>query len=409
MKNKNFFYLKKCRCCGSKKLKKVLNLGKQPLANNLLNNKKEKFNYYPLEIKYCLNCHNCQLSVCIKPSILFDKYLYLSSVSNTFRKHFDTASRKYINTLKLKKNSFIIDIGSNDGVGLMPFKKKGFKNILGIEPAKNLAKISQKKGIKTYNSYFDKNVTEKIKNKADLILASNVFAHSNNLKTMAKHMLDLLSSKGSIVIEVQYLLRTIKDLTFDNIYHEHYNYWSLTSLNYFFSNLNAKIYKAETIDTHGGSIRIYITKNKRVYVEKNVKKILNKESNFGLKSFNRYKKFSEDVKKIKQNVSRNIKKILKKYKKVIFYGAPAKATTSLNFYGIKNKEMIIIEDNKLKQGKILPGVQIPIYSKDILNRDKEELIVVLAWNFIREIKEKNKSLSNKFLSIKKLEEENLKI
>ena len=106
----------------------------------------------------------------------------------------------------------------------MPFKKKGFKNILGIEPAKNLAKISQKKGIKTYNSYFDKNVTEKIKNKADLILASNVFAHSNNLKTMAKHMLDLLSSKGSIVIEVQYLLRTIKDLTFDNIYHEHYNY-----------------------------------------------------------------------------------------------------------------------------------------------------------------------------------------
>ena len=131
MKNKNFFYIRKCRCCNSKKLRKILNLGNQPLANNLLNNEKEEFDVYPLELNYCANCHNCQLSISVNPSVLFDKYLYLSSVSNTFKNHFKSAAKKYISTLNLNKNSFIIDIGSNDGVGLMPFKRSGFNNILG--------------------------------------------------------------------------------------------------------------------------------------------------------------------------------------------------------------------------------------------------------------------------------------
>ena len=409
MKNKNFFYIRKCRCCNSKKLKKILNLGNQPLANNLLNNEKEEFYLYPLELNYCSNCHNCQLSICVNPSVLFDKYLYLSSVSNTFKNHFKSAAKKYISTLNLNKNSFIIDIGSNDGVGLMPFKSSGFNNILAIEPAKNLAKISKEKGIKTYNSYFNKKVIKRIKKKADLILASNVFAHAHDLRDMAQCMLDILSLKGSIVIEVQYLLRTLKDLTFDNIYHEHYNYWSLTSLNYFFNKLNVKIYRAEIINTHGGSIRIYITKNKFVKVEKNVKNILNNEEKFGLKNIKTYRKFSNKVKTIKKNVSSNIKKISKKYKKIIFYGAPAKATTALNFYSIKNRRMIIIEDNKLKQGKILPGVQIPIFPKDMLKKNRAELVIILAWNFTKEIKKKNKFISKKFLSIKKLEKKNLKI
>ena len=137
----------------------------------------------------------------------------------------------------------------------------GIKNVLGIEPAKNLSKISVKNGIKTFNGFLNHKILNKIKKNADLILSSNVFAHSDNLKSMAECMINLLSKKGVIIIEVQYLLNTIKDLTFDNIYHEHYNYWSLTSLVRFFNKLGGKIYKAEKINTHGGSLRVYIKKN----------------------------------------------------------------------------------------------------------------------------------------------------
>ena len=166
---------------------------------------------------------------------MFSNYLYTSSTSKLLRNHFIVASKKYIKQFKLKpKKSYIIDIGSNDGVALKPFKDKNFKNILGIEPARNLAKIANKNKIKTFNGFLNKKNMKKIKKGADLILASNVFAHSDELREMALCMSKLLNKKGVIIIEVQYLLNTLKDLTFDNIYHEHYNYWSLTSLKNFF-------------------------------------------------------------------------------------------------------------------------------------------------------------------------------
>ena len=149
----------------------------------------------------------------------------------------------------------------------------GFKNILGIEPAKNLAKLANKNKIKTFNGFLNIKNIKNIKKNADLILASNVFAHSDNLKEMAECMIQLLSKKGTIIIEVQYLMNTLKDLTFDNIYHEHYNYWSLTSLINFFNQFKVKIFKAEKIDTHGGSIRIYIKKDKNIKIEKSVNRI----------------------------------------------------------------------------------------------------------------------------------------
>ena len=156
---------------------------------------------------------------------MFSNYLYTSSTSKVFRGHFVEAAKKYSKEFKLNKNkSYIIDIGSNDGVALKPFLDMGFKKILGIEPAKNLAKLANKNKIKTFNGFLEKKNIKKIKKNADLILASNVFAHSDKLKEMVECMLKLLSNKGTIIIEVQYLMNTLQDLTFDNIYHEHYNY-----------------------------------------------------------------------------------------------------------------------------------------------------------------------------------------
>ena len=396
-------YKFKCRSCENDQLKRVVSLGYQPLANNLLNNKNEKDELYPLEMNYCPNCHNCQLSVVVDPKKMFSNYLYLSSTSKTFRKHFEIAAKKYVKEFKLSpKKSYIVDVGSNDGVALKPFKDLNFKKILGIEPAKNLAKLANREKIRTYNGFLDEKSLKKIKKNADIVLASNVFAHSDKLKTMAECMFKLIKKNGTIIIEVQYLLNTLKDLTFDNIYHEHYNYWSLTSLVTFFNRFKSKIYKAEKINTHGGSLRIYVKKNPKIQIEKSVKLLLIEEEKFGIKKYKTYQNFAKKVYKIRNNVRKNISELKKNNSKIIGYGSPAKATTALNFFGISKEIDCIVEDNKLKHGKFLPGMKIPIVSKSHI-KDKPDCAVVLAWNFINEIKKKNSNLANKFISIKDLE------
>ena len=395
-----------CRSCGNTDLKRVVSLGYQPLANNLLKNSKEQCELYPLEVNYCSKCHNCQLSVSVNPKKMFSNYLYTSSTSKKFRDHFVNAAKKYTKELKLnKKKSYIIDVGSNDGVALKPFLDLGFKKILGIEPAKNLSKLANKNKIKTFNGFLEKSNLKKIKKNADLILASNVFAHSDKLKEMANCMLALLSAKGTIIIEVQYLMNTLQDLTFDNIYHEHYNYWSLTSLVNFFNQFNGKIFRSEKINTHGGSLRIYVTKNKKVKPENSVKKMLDEEEKFGIKKFKTYEEFGEKVYKIRENVRKNLKKIKEKNNMIIGFGAPAKATTALNFFGITNEIDFVVEDNKLKHNKYIPGVKIPIKSKATI-KDKKNIMIVLAWNFYKEIKENNLKLSENFINIKDLETNN---
>ena len=396
-------YKFECRSCGNTNLKRVVSLGYQPLANNLIKNKNDKTELYPLEMNYCEKCHNCQLSVSVDPKKMFSNYLYTSSTSKVFRDHFVKAAKNYIKNFKLKpKKSYIIDIGSNDGVALKPFKDLNFKNILGVEPAKNLAKNANKNKIKTFNGFLNKKNLKKIKKGANLILASNVFAHSDNLHEMAECMFKLLDKKGTIIIEVQYLLNTLKDLTFDNIYHEHYNYWSLTSLNNFFNRLNAKIYRSERVDTHGGSLRIYVSKDKSKKVEKNVTKLIAEENKFGIKKYETYKKFGEKVYKIRENILKNFNKLKKGQKKIIGYGAPAKATTALNFYGISDQIDFIVEDNSLKHNKFIPGVKIPIKSKKIV-KNNNNTMVVLAWNFFKDIKKNNSNLSKNIINIKELE------
>ena len=396
-------YKFECRSCGNTNLKRVVSLGYQPLANNLIKNKNDKIELYPLEMNYCEKCHNCQLSVSVDPKKMFSNYLYTSSTSKVFRDHFVKAAKNYIKNFKLKpKKSYIIDIGSNDGVALKPFKDLNFKNILGVEPAKNLAKNANKNKIKTFNGFLNKKNLKKIKKGANLILASNVFAHSDNLHEMAECMFKLLDKKGTIIIEVQYLLNTLKDLTFDNIYHEHYNYWSLTSLNNFFNRLNAKIYRSERVDTHGGSLRIYVSKDKSKKVEKNVTKLIAEENKFGIKKYETYKKFGEKVYKIRENILKNFNKLKKGQKKIIGYGAPAKATTALNFYGISDQIDFIVEDNSLKHNKFIPGVKIPIKSKKIV-KNNNNTMVVLAWNFFKDIKKNNSNLSKNIINIKELE------
>ena len=394
-----------CRCCGSNKLKRVLSLGYQPLANNLLDNKNQKAELYPLELNVCEKCFNCQLSVVIDSDKMFKNYLYQSSTTETFRNHFKESCKKYINKFNLKKDSYIIDIGSNDGIALKPFLDLGYKNIQGVEPAKNLSDLANMNNIKTYNGYLNNNAIKNIKGNADLVLASNVFAHADDLKSMAECMKKLINNDGSIVIEVQYLLNTLKDLTFDNIYHEHTNYWSLTALEMFFNNLGCKIFDAEKINTHGGSLRVYISKNPNVKIETSVSQLIQIEKDFGLNKLKTYFKFGKEIENLKEKVVSNIQFLKSKYKSIVGYGAPAKSTTSLNFFKISSEIDYIIEDNELKVGKYVPGVNIEIKDKKVIKNSK--CILVLAWNFFKDIKKDNSSLSKNFISVKDLEKEKL--
>lgn len=416
-------YKYSCRACDGMDLKNVISLGISPLANNLSNSTDEVIEKYPLEMQYCSNCHNCQLSYSVPATKMFDNYLYVSSTTSAFREHFEKAASKYIYDFNLTKDDLIVDIGSNDGISLLPFKEKGIQ-VLGIEPAKNICNIAINKGINTINSYFDDSIVELFeakKIKATIVTASNVFAHSNSLKEMALNVFKILKDDGVFIIEVQYLLNTLEDLTFDNIYHEHVNYWSVTSLNNFFKKLKLKIIKVEHIETHGGSIRVFIKKDNNniidvdydTNVDVSVMSFLVKENQQGITNYDTYKKFSNSIKDIREIVQKNIKTLKQIYGKIAGYGSPAKATTALNYFGIDNKYIdYIIEDNTLKHGKYIPGVNIPIKDKAYAYQNMPNVIIVMAWNFFNEIKNNNEYFINEgvqFISIKDLQNPNFQI
>ena len=247
------------------------------------------------------------------------------------------------------------------------------------------------------NSFLNYSATKDLKNSVDLITASNVFAHVDNINQMVMHMSYMLTQKGVIVIEVQYLPKMITDLIFDNIYHEHVNYWSLISLNYFFNKFNLKIFDCENINTHGGSIRVYISKDKEKKITKSFLAVIKKEKELKVNKKKFYLKFSNLIKNKKIKAKNFFSKL--KNKKVVGFGAPAKATVTLNYYNISKYFSYIIDDNKLKKNKFIPGTKIQIKDKFL---KKEETTVIMAWNYFHEIKKKIKNSTRKILNIRNL-------
>lgn len=419
-------YKTSCRSCLGNNLEKAISLGESPLANNLLDNINEKAEVYPLQMDYCTDCHNCQLSVVVPPEKMFDHYLYVSSTSSSFVKHFEDAAEKYVKEFNLDNNDLVVDIGSNDGIALKPYKKYGVKTI-GVEPAKNIAKIANENGINTICSYFNISTLLEILSKygrASVVTASNVFAHSDKLSDIILDVFDLLNEDGVFIVEVQYLLSTMQDLTFDNIYHEHTNYWSVLSMYNFCEERGLKLYKVEKIDTHGGSIRCYIKRSYQSFkpftddingrtmygetiVEDSVREFVKIEKEFGLDSISAYREFDKNIHIIKDTVRKNIDKLKRKFKRIVGYGSPAKATTALNFFGITSDDIeYTIEDNTLKHEKVIPIANIPIKSKDYAIENMPDLIIVFAWNFFEYIKNNNKFFTDnnvKFISIKDLQ------
>ncbi|MBI4144470.1 NAD-dependent epimerase/dehydratase family protein [Candidatus Woesearchaeota archaeon] len=398
----NYGFQKKCRICGSDSLRNVISLGNTPLANALLseNELHRKEESFPLELMFCEKCFLCQLSYVVAPEKMFSNYLYVSSTTETFRRHFSEMADSVSGFLGLNDKSLVVDIGSNDGFLLKKFKEKRIR-VVGVEPASNICEISRSNGVETFCGFFNDDIVNSIcslQGKADVITANNVFAHIGNIKEVARNVKNLLKDNGVLIIEVQYLLDTVLRLSFDNIYHEHLSYFCVLSLQEFFKRQDMNVFMVEHVDTHGGSLRVFVQKAGFYPQHSSVDEFIMKERHAGLDKFSTFEEFARKLMEMKRHVKGFFDAVKNDGKKIVGYGAPAKATTFLNFYGITNDDIAyIVEDNPLKHGKTVPGVRIPVRNKESWKSELPEYAFVLAWNFADEIIRNNEEYRSKGL------------
>jgi len=394
----------KCRICGNESLKPFLSLGKTALANSFLSKEQltQPEQKFPLETRFCPQCKLVQLEYVVPPEMLFKKYLYVTSTSNTFRTHFTQMAEAITKDFNLDENSLAVDIGSNDGLLLKGFQKADVK-VVGVEPATNIAEIAVADGVETINDFFSRKVVEQIitsKGKADVVTANNVFAHIADIKGVLANVRALLKDDGIFVIEAAYFVDMLEQMTFDIIYHEHLFYYSLTPLNYFFTHNGMQIFKVQHVDSHGGSLRVFVKKQGSSRpIDSSVHEMLEREKAIGINDFETYQKFAFKVSATKDKLVKLLSEIKSQGKTIAAYGAPAKAATLLSFCGIGSDYIdYVVDDSPLKQGLFTPGTHIPVVSSEMLSTHKPDYILILAWNFADEIIKKTRPLvSAKFI------------
>lgn len=394
-----------CRLCSSKKIKQIYNFGLIPIGNNLLRSKVGSLNSkkFPLTLMNCLLCNHFQLSISIDPKILYAKnYTYLTGVTKTFKEHFSDYSTWIIKKCKIKKNSLILDIGSNDGTCLNYFKKKKMR-VLGIDPAKIPSSIANKKGINTINNFFNKLNALKIKKKYgnfDFITSHNVLAHTENIQEIFYSIYDLLKDDGFFCFEIGYFKDVIRQNLFDTIYHEHLDYHSARPLINFLQKIGFSIIDLSTNKIQGGTLRILVQKRELKIKAKKIDNFIKKEKQF-FSRINLGEKF-KDFKKTLLKLNLQIKKEIIENKTIYAYGSPTKA--SLLLISSKLNKKIIqnsYEDNILKCNKYIPGTDVKILSTNKIRIDSGSIIIILAWNFYQEIGKrlKNQNIKNTKLLI----------
>lgn len=381
-----------CRHCNNRTEFQFVDLGNSPPSNEYLSNeyvdKPEVF--YPLQVFVCDNCWLVQTKDFSSSSDLFkEDYAYLSSTSLSWLEHCKNYVSEIVPNLSLDRTSFVVELASNDGYLLNYFKDYEIP-CLGIEPTEGTAKIAQENGIETLVKFFGHEtamgVTRSYK-KADLIIGNNVYAHVPDINDFTKGIKTLLSTNGSVTLEFPSLLSLINHNQFDTIYHEHFSYLSLTSVQNIFKTHELKVWKVENLKTHGGSLRVYgCHDGASIDIDNSVVKQLDIEKNAGLQNINSYKDFQLICKKIKFSFLDFLITAKKDNKKVIGYGAAAKGSTLLNYSGVKNDLIEYVCDGaKYKQNKYMPGSHIPIKHPSILDTDNPDYIIIFPWNIADEI------------------------
>lgn len=389
-----------CRLCGSKELTLVVELEPTPPANAFVTkeNLKKIQLVFPLNVYFCEKCYHVQLLDVLDPHELFENYVYVSGTSSVFVKHFEEYSNFVVDNYLQDKSALIIDIGSNDGTLLQFFKKNGYR-VLGIDPAKDIAIESTKRGIETLPTFFNKEISEMVRQKfgqAAVITANNVFAHTDDLNGFTQGVYNLLTDDGVFVFEVSYLLDVIQKTLFDMTYHEHLSYHSVLPLISFFDSNFMDLIDVVRINTHGGSFRGVVQKKNGVRkVNSSVKKILKMEKEMKLDKVETYQKFGENINILKTKFQTLIKKLKSENNSIAGFGAPAKATTLMYHFGIGPETIdFIVDDSPLKQGLYSPGKHIPIMTPETIYHKKPNYLIILAWNFAESIMKKHAKYRN---------------
>jgi SAM-dependent methyltransferase len=383
-----------CRSCGGRLTVTMADLGLQPASNAFIASldaaREEK--RYPLRAKVCESCKLVQLDYDVAPQELFDNYVYFSSYSDEWLAHAkeycDMARRRFA----LDSRSLVIELASNDGYLLKNFMALGVP-VLGIDPSATVAAAAQNIGVPTLVEFFGESLARDLVREgrqADLIVANNVLAHVPLLNDFVAGIALLLAPAGSATIEFPHLLALLENVEFDTIYHEHYSYFSLYAIEQVFRRHGLRLYDAETLPTHGGSLRVFASHLRRAELEDSasLQELRAQEHAAGLADLATYLRFAERVENCRRSLLEFIGRAKHEGKTLAAYGAAAKGNTLLNFCGVTPADISQVADrNPHKQSKFLPGTHIPVVSPEALLRSRPDYVLILPWNLQEEIRQ----------------------
>jgi SAM-dependent methyltransferase len=389
-----------CRFCNSELSETFVDLGKTPLANSYLksNDQIATEKSYPLHARVCGSCFLVQVEDAVPAEDIFSDYAYFSSYSDSWVEHARQYSEKLTQKLLLDGSSLVMEIASNDGYLLQHFAGHSIP-VLGIEPAANVAKVAEAKGVKTEVAFFGKETATRLAAqglKADLMAANNVMAHVPDINDFISGFKILLAENGIFTIEFPHLLNLINKVQFDTIYHEHYSYLSLVTVEKILSAHGLRVFDVEELGTHGGSLRVYACHQECVvHPEANgLLAVQNKEQAAGMTSMKAYSGFTPKVEEAKRALLAFLRQAKTEGKSVAAYGAAAKGNTLLNYCKVGADQIdFVVDRNPEKQDTLLPGSHIPVFGPEHIAAEKPDYVLILPWNLADEISKDMKHIS----------------
>ncbi|MSP56762.1 MAG: class I SAM-dependent methyltransferase [Myxococcales bacterium] len=389
-----------CSACGSHRLQPVLDLGTTPLANALLTEAEldRPEDRFPLVMVLCADCALFQITERVPPEHMFREYLYFSSFSDTMQRHAADAASKLIRDRNLGADSLVVEIASNDGYLLRNFVSAGVP-VLGIEPARNIAKVARERGVDTIEEFFGGDLALRLAcgdsiagrsrpaRKADVILANNVMAHVPDINGVIDGIAALLKPGGIFVTESPYLKPLLDHLEFDTVYHEHLFYYSLTALVSLYARRGLQVVDVERLEIHGGSIRVTVA-HPGTPPSAAVAAMLAEEDAWGVRDVEVYRARGARFTQLQASLKELLLDLKRQGKRIAAYGAAAKGATLLNSSGIGPDLLdFVVDRSTYKQGRYMPGVRLPVLPPEALLTSRPDYVLLLTWNFATEILE----------------------